>query len=91
MSSNNKKIDYKKLILETLNTYASGLTITDLANRIDAHRNTVSKYLTVLEAKGKVYKKDIGTASLYTTSRRININRTIVTAFVKSLLYGIKI
>ena len=91
MSSNNKKIDYKTEILETLNNYASGLTITDLAKKIEYNRNTVSKYLTVLEAEGKVYKKNIGTASIYTTSKRINVNRRIVATFVKSLLYGIKV
>jgi len=90
MNSNNAKIDYKNKIIETLSDYASGLTITDVSNKIKVHRNTVSKYLYILEAEGKVLKKEIGNANLYFTSKRIYLKRSIVASFIKSLFYGIK-
>ena len=51
------KNDSKSKILNELENSTSGLTITQLAKEVEIHRNTVSKYLGILEAEGLVKKK----------------------------------
>ena len=86
MASNN----YKTQILEVLNNSASGLTLKEISDEVDGHRNTISKYLYVLEAEGKVKKKEVGTANLYTTTRRNYLNKVIIADFVKAIFFGLK-
>jgi predicted transcriptional regulator len=56
---------YSQNILECLNKNEFGLSITEIAKKIEGNRNTVSKYLKQLEKKDLVYKKEIGKACLY--------------------------
>ena len=89
--NSNKKIDYRTKIIKKLSESASGLTITEISNKTDIHRNTVSKYLGVLEAEGLVKKKEIGAASLYFFSKkRKYLRKNLVTSFLQALLYGLK-
>jgi transcriptional regulator with XRE-family HTH domain len=90
MGSNTKKNNYKEHILQILNNSASGLTLSEIAEEVCAHRNTVSKYLFALEAEKEVIKKEVGTANLYTTTKRNYLKREIVVDFVKALFYGLK-
>ena len=60
-----KKIDYRPTLLEILSKNEFGLTISDIAKQINGNRNTISKYLGILEAEKLVFKKDVGPASLY--------------------------
>ena len=53
------KIDYKSQILDVLSDYVSGLTIRDISTKIKVHRNTVSKYLNIMEVEGSVKKKKV--------------------------------
>lgn len=59
------KIEYRLKLLEILSKNEFGLTISDIAKQINGNRNTVSKYLAILEAEQLIFKKDIGPASLY--------------------------
>ena len=88
--SNIKKNNYKDKIIEILNNSASGLTLSEIAEEVGAHRNTISKYLFALEAEKQVIKKEVGTANLYTTTKRNYIKREIVVDFVKSVFYALK-
>jgi len=42
----------KKIIMKKLDTALMGLTITEISEKTGFHRNTVSKYMNVLEAEG---------------------------------------
>ncbi|MFX1337475.1 MAG: winged helix-turn-helix domain-containing protein [Promethearchaeota archaeon] len=84
------KNDHKSKILSKLEDSTSGLTITELSKKVKFHRNTVSKYLNVLEAEGLVKKKEIGKALLYLSTKRKYLRRKLVNSFVKALLYGLK-
>ena len=55
----------KKKIVDILGKHPEGLTIQDLTNIIGAHRQTITKYVLVLEATGTVYRRIIGSASLH--------------------------
>jgi DNA-binding transcriptional ArsR family regulator len=85
-----KKNDYKSKILETLDDYPSGLTISDISDKTGAHRNTVSNHLRTLESDGLVSKKEIGSAHLYFSKRREYLSKDIVNSFLQALLFGLK-
>ncbi len=54
----------KKKIIEILKIHPEGLTIIDLAKIIGVHRQTVSKYILVLESSDVVYRRKLGSATL---------------------------
>ncbi len=85
-----EKNDYKSKILNTLSDSASGLTITEISSKAKIHRNTVSKYLGILEAEELVNKKDIGAARLYYSKKRKFIRKKLVNNFIQALLYALK-
>ena len=87
---NNNKIDYKAKILNKLEDSASGLTIFEIADKTEIHRNTVSKYLRGLEGEGLVRKKVLGTAHLYVSTKRKYLRCKLVNSFIQALLYGLK-
>jgi len=84
------KNDYKTKILGKLEDSTSGLTITELSKKVKFHRNTVSKYLGVLEAEGLVKKKEIGKALLYLSTKRKYLRRKLVNSFIQALLHALK-
>jgi predicted transcriptional regulator len=66
MTSNSpKKREYDKDILDCLYNHSFGLTITDIADKINTTRNTVYRYLALLEGKDLVFKKKVGRYVLY--------------------------
>lgn len=58
-------VEYEQRILECLDRYNLGLTIIEISKEIEGNRNTVSKYLSRLESKNLVFKKEVGKANLY--------------------------
>jgi len=84
------KNDSKSKILNELEDSTSGLTITQLAKEVEIHRNTVSKYLGILEAEGLVKKKEIGKALLYVSTKRKYLRRNMVNSFMQALLHALK-
>ncbi len=66
METNNKN-NYKAKILNVLDDSTFGLTITEIADKTRFHRNTVSKYVNVLEAEGLLNKKEISAARIYSS------------------------
>ncbi|MFX1392501.1 MAG: winged helix-turn-helix domain-containing protein [Promethearchaeota archaeon] len=84
------KNDYKSKILNKLEDSTSGFTIIELSKKIKFHRNTVSKYLRILEAEGLVKKKKIGNALLYFSIKRKYIRKKLVNNFIQALLYALK-
>jgi len=51
-------------ILQVLKENPEGLSITDIAKRVGANRNTVSKYIFGLVKAGKVYQRRVGVVSI---------------------------
>lgn len=54
----------KENILKTLEEHPEGLTIKALSEIIGAHRQTITKYVLILEKDGKIYRRRIGSAVL---------------------------
>ena len=57
--------DMKKRIMEALRERPVGLTIRDLSNAVGVHRQTVAKYVLVLEAEGLIHRRLVGSAALH--------------------------
>ena len=57
--------DFEKEIMSSLSKSTFGLTISDVAKKIVTTRNTVYRYLGILEGKDLVFKKKIGRYVLY--------------------------
>ncbi len=52
-------------IIDTLQSFPWGLTIEEIANNTGYHRNTVSKYIAILEEAGFLIKRQIGKYTLW--------------------------
>ena len=51
-----------------------GLTISEIAKKLDINRNSVAKYLDVLTISGQVEQKSIGPAKIYFLSQRVPLS-----------------
>ncbi|UUX92679.1 PAS domain S-box protein [Methanoplanus endosymbiosus] len=67
-------IEFKDLqqIKEIIDNCEDGICINEISNRINLHRNTVSKYLSILHLKGNVDIKKSGSSKKYYPSKRIS-------------------
>ncbi|MBD3211356.1 MAG: hypothetical protein GF311_02020 [Candidatus Lokiarchaeota archaeon] len=86
----NQQEQNKRKILGTLEDYPFGLTIKELSEKTEFHRNTISKYMSICEAEDLVDKKEIAAASVYFTKKRKYLRKELVVSFIKALLYGLK-
>jgi hypothetical protein len=82
--------DFEKMILNHLSRYPSGLTITDISKGIKASRNTVSKYISILEIKEEVFTRKVGAYTLYYNSERNFLPRENILNFYKVLISCLK-
>lgn len=62
---NNNSETIKQRILQTLEKHKEGLTVSELARLLDSHRQTVTKYILVLEAIDKIHRRRIGAVTLH--------------------------
>ena len=58
-------------IKEILSTHPEGLSITDIAGQLQLNRNSVAKYMDILQIQGAVDGRKIGTSKIYYHSQRI--------------------
>ncbi|MGV9204116.1 MAG: winged helix-turn-helix transcriptional regulator [Promethearchaeia archaeon] len=80
---------FEQKILDYLNYNPSGSTITDIANGIDASRNTIKKYIKILEKADKVYRRKIGNYNLCFSAEKLSHLDKFLKLY-KGLLYGLK-
>ena len=66
-----EKVERLKQILKW---HPRGITITDLANKIEMNRNLVAKYLDILLVSGQVEVQVMGAAKVYFLSHRVPIS-----------------
>jgi len=76
--------DLQARVLRGLRFRPKGMTITEVARRIGATRNSVSKHLEILRIAGRVEMRSIGNAKLYTIARRVPLSAFL--CFTKNLI-----
>jgi hypothetical protein len=85
-----KDSDYEKRILDCLSENVFGLTITAIAEKTNISRNTVYRYVGILETQHTIYNKRVGTYNLYFSKKKSMLFRDTVTSFFKILLSFLK-
>ncbi|MFX1445606.1 MAG: hypothetical protein ACFFHV_19495 [Promethearchaeota archaeon] len=89
----NEKIDvieYEFEILDFIKNHPSGASITDIANEKKYSRNTVSKYVSILELKNLIFSKKVGTSKLFFSTKKSNLPYQLILTYYKMLLKGLK-
>ncbi|MFW9936065.1 MAG: winged helix-turn-helix transcriptional regulator [Candidatus Thorarchaeota archaeon] len=90
MPNREQKTDYENEILECIRNHPSGITITDIAKFTSFSRNTISKYVSVLEAKEEVFPKKIGVYTLYYATKKRYIPFELAISYYKALISKFK-
>ena len=85
-----KETDYELKILDCLSENITGLTISDLAAKTEISRNTIYRYLGILEGRGDVFNKRVGSYNLYFPMQRSMLFRESITTFLKGLFSNLK-
>jgi len=91
MGSKNKNNNYKIRILKLLEETPFGLTIKEISDETGFHRNTVSKYVEILEGTDLIAKKQISAAKVFFSKKRKYLRRKLVSSFIQALLHALKI
>ena len=86
----NDHLDYEAEILKLIKNSLNGVSITDIANEKNFSRNTVAKYVALLEHKKLIYKKKIGSSKLLFSVNHGNLPSNLITSYYKMLLKGLK-
>ena len=63
MKKNGERL--KERIAEVVENHPEGLTIVELSRILSSHRQTVTKYVLVLEAQGVIYRRRVGAVTLH--------------------------
>jgi PAS domain S-box-containing protein len=71
MESYHQELDQIKRVLRST---SKGLTVTEIARHLKVNRNSVAKYLDILLTSGMVEMKAVGSAKIYTLTKRIPIS-----------------
>lgn len=86
----NNSIEYEFEILEYIKNNPSGVSITDIANEKRYSRNTVAKYVSILELKKLIFKKKVGSSLLLYSIRNSHLPYSLILSYYKMILKGLK-
>lgn len=64
-------VETRNKILNILKFKQQGMTISEISRKVKINRNSVAKYLQLLEVSGQVEMQVVGNAKVFTTSRRL--------------------
>jgi hypothetical protein len=90
MSENKHIINHEFEILECIRDKPGGVTVSDIANFTGFSRNTVSKYVSILELKEQIFSKKIGAYRLFFTTKRNYIPLELAISYYKALISRFK-
>ncbi len=85
MNSKSKR-NFEQEIVNCLIDNNYGMTVLSIADKIGVSRNTVYRYIGILEGKNQVFKREVGTYKLYYSKEARLISRKIILSFYKGLL-----
>lgn len=71
MENYHQELDQIKKVLRST---SKGLTVTEIARHINLNRNSVAKYLDILLTSGLVEMKAVGSAKIYSLTKRIPVS-----------------
>jgi hypothetical protein len=62
----------------------------DIAKKTNFSRNTISKYVSVLELKNKIHKRKVGAYNLLFSIKKAYFPKEIISSYYRALLAGLK-
>ncbi len=83
-------INHEFEILEYIRDKPGGVTVSDIAKFTGFSRNTVSKYVSILELKEHIFSKKIGAYRLFFTTKRNFIPLELAISYYKALISRFK-
>ena len=83
-------INHEFEILECVRDKPGGVTASDIANFTGFSRNTVSKYVSILELKEQIFSKKIGAYRLFFSTKRNYIPLDLAISYYKALISRFK-
>ena len=83
-------IDYESEIVDYIRGKPDGVTITDIAKDKEYSRNTVSKYVSLLVFKKKIFSRKVGAYNLYFCEEEISFPKIFTIEYYKGILSGLK-
>lgn len=83
-------INHEFEILEYIRDKPGGVTVSDIAKFTGFSRNTVSKYVSILELKEQIFSKKIGAYRLFFTTKRNFIPLELAISYYKALISRFK-
>lgn len=69
-----KDNNFKQRIIEILSKHPEGLTFTQIAKEVGAHRHTITKYVYELKGENVVFMRDLKTLKLCYLKKRLENN-----------------
>lgn len=89
-TSKKNTINHEFEILECIGHNPGGVTVSDIANFTKFSRNTISKYVSILELKKQIFSKKIGAYKLFFTTKRSYIPLELAISYYKALISRFK-
>ena len=83
-------IDYESEIVDYIRGKPDGVTITEIAKDKEYSRNTVSKYVSLLILKKKIFSRKVGAYKLYFCEEEISFPKIFIIEYYKGILSGLK-
>ena len=83
-------VDYESEIIDYIRGKPDGVTITDIAKYKKHSRNTVSKYVSLLILKKKIFSRKVGAYKLYFCEEEISFPKIFIIEYYKGILSGLK-
>ena len=90
MSTIDKDAGPETIILECIREIPYGSTITDISKKTGYSRNTVSKYVSILAIKKKIFGRKIGAFQLYFSTEKNFFTKMFAISYYKAFLKGLK-
>jgi len=90
MVNKRNTINHEFIILESIRDNPGGVTVSDIANFTKFSRNTVSKYVSILELKKQIFSKKVGAYKLFFALKKSYIPFKTAISYYKALLSKIK-
>lgn len=90
ITENENGLDYEEEILQYIDSNPTGVTIADINKNLNFARNTITKYLSILEAKNQVQFKKWGRNKVYQSTDRSVIPRKFIQSFIKGAFLSLK-
>jgi len=88
--SKKEDIDHEYEILEFIKDNPGGVTVSDIVKNKGFSRNTISKYVSILEIREKIFHKKVGAYKLYFSTKKHYLPLETSMSYYKAIIKNFK-